>query len=186
MLVPSRRKVRPYTGGYLEKILATQLLESFSLLGRANHSMQAAITGQQCQPLNVIRQRTCHTKFGEIFRTHAGQHSNGDQSRFQAMSLQTFPRCFHHAPAPTGMHIDHPHSQLRRSLNGCRHSVGNVMKLEVKKNLKTASMQRFDNGRTTTGKQFLAHFYPTTGRLKPVSQAQSGIQRGMIKGNDQG
>ena len=61
-----------------------------------------------------------------------------------------------HAFAAQRMYVQHPHTQFGRSMTGAGHRVGNIMKFQIEKDIKTTRHKVFHQPWSGTGKQFLA------------------------------
>ena len=101
-------------------------------------------------------------------------------------ALQNIAAGFHHPSTAAGMNIDHPHALLCRRLNGSRHCIRNIVKLEVEKDFETPAMQRFEHIGAAAREQLLANLETTALGVQSVRHAQRGVHGGIVECDDQG
>ena len=80
------------------------------------------------------------------------------------------------------MQGQHVHTHRSRSLDGLGHSIGNVVKLEVKKNAETHGRKLFQQAGAHMGKQLHAHLAPGNRAAQLAGQIKSPLFIGYIKG----
>ena len=71
--------------------------------------------------------------------------------------LYTLSCCLHHSTTTRSVNIHHPNTQIGSGLNGSHDRIGNVVELEVQKDLKAPLMQRFNKMRAGCREQLLTH-----------------------------
>ena len=100
--------------------------------------MQAATLGQLRKMQHLLTWTALNTNLEQIRCIHAGKHRHANQQHLAALLFQCFAGGTHHTAAAGCMNIGHPHTQIcccTNCLGGC---VGDIVKFEIEKNIKTA------------------------------------------------
>ena len=160
--------------------------EGLELGGRAHHTIQSTPVGEPGEPHHLLRRFAGDAGVAKIPGIEAREQRHGDQQRRLRDPVHGLPRSFQHPPPSAGVHIDHPHSQLGGGAAGAGNGIGNIVELEVEKDLESLVLQPADDLRALVGEQLLTDFQPAVRWIETPRQRERRLRLRVVQCHDDG
>lgn len=152
---------------------------------RADEAAQARVGGEFAEAHDLFFGRIDRSGFSETSRAHRRENRDAEQQEIRFVLLLGFDGPLHHLASATGVQREHANGKLGAGLDGLGDGVGNIVELEVEKDIETQIGDLTDGVRAASGEHLQSDFDPADGALELAESRRDVPGRLGVENEDQ-